>query len=314
MNDVIDSQPGEIFAAGIDGGGSKTQASLARRNQSGEYFVLGRGTAGPTNLRSLAPAEAWDRCRLAVEQAFAEAGIAPRRLDGIALAMAGAGSEPIRRAFETEVMRASAIPRVVVTHDARPLIAGGTGGDSGIALIAGTGSMAYCRTEAGTEDRCGGWGYLFGDEGSGYALAIAGLRAAVTAWDGRGEPTELLRALRDWIGESDIMSWPTLLQSRSRRDVAEGAGIVIDVAAGGDAAANRLVDQAAGDLARLITTLQRRCFGNVPVDLVFAGSLLVRNESMQQRVLRRFISQGGRPRGLRTIEHPADGALCLLDG
>ena len=41
----------------------------------------------------------------------------------------------------------------------------------------------------GRTARAGGWGPLLGDEGSGYAIALAGLRAAARRCDGRAPAT-----------------------------------------------------------------------------------------------------------------------------
>jgi glucosamine kinase len=56
--------------------------------------------------------------------------------------------------------------RVVVLHDAR-LVLAAAGQDEGVALIAGSGSVAYARDGRGREARAGGWGWLLGDVGSG---------------------------------------------------------------------------------------------------------------------------------------------------
>jgi N-acetylmuramic acid 6-phosphate etherase len=300
------------FLVGVDGGGSKTEAALGRCTAGGAIEVVARGTAGPANLRSMSAAAAWNECRHAIAEAFAAAGLASQPVAGIALAMAGAGSEPHREAFAQQVTGSGIAPRVVVTHDARPLIAGGTRGDCGIALIAGTGSLAYCRSHQGEELRCGGWGPLIGDEGSGYALAIGALRSAVAAWDGRGEATELLPRLRDWLGEAEIAQWPTRLQTWDRRQIAQGARIVSEAAAEGDTVASRLLDQTAAELANHLLTLWRRAFLEQPTELVFAGGLLVASERLRHRVLQRFGAGGGIIGATQVAEHPADLALQLL--
>ena len=55
----------------------------------------------------------------------------------------------------------------------------------------GQGPIVYGINADGKEARASGWGYLLGDEGSGYDIAIKGLRAVARAADGRGRPTEL---------------------------------------------------------------------------------------------------------------------------
>src|SRR5207302_776208 len=76
-------------------------------------------------------------------------------------------------------------------EDAALLLAAGTPEGWGVAVVAGTGSMAFARAADGRTARAGGWGPLLGDEGSGYAIALAGLRAAARSADGRAQVTPL---------------------------------------------------------------------------------------------------------------------------
>jgi hypothetical protein len=114
---------------GVDGGGSKTQAVIGRRDIDGKIVVLSYGIAGPANIQTVSAQQAWDQCRLAIDRAFAELGGTPDELDAAAFAMAGEGSLPHRKAFIHEIERSGVVKRLVVTHDARPLIAGGTPDD-----------------------------------------------------------------------------------------------------------------------------------------------------------------------------------------
>lgn len=301
------------YLVGVDGGGSKTQAVIGRRDIDGKIVVLSYGIAGPANIQTVSAQQAWDQCRLAIDRAFAELGGTPDELDAAAFAMAGEGSLPHRKAFIHEIERSGVVKRLVVTHDARPLIAGGTPDDCGIAMIAGTGSFAFCRNPRGVEDRCGGWGYLYGDEGSGYSLAIAGLRAGVMAADGRAAATELLPALCDWIGETDARKWLPILRRWAPEQVAAAAGVVCRIAMQGDDEASRLV-QAAGDaLSHHLITLWRRQFDQAPVHLVLTGGLLIAEQGLRDRVLAGFTKAGGHCAGCRLIDRPVDTVLHLLD-
>ena len=303
---------GGPLLVGVDGGGTKTEAVVGRRTATGELEILGSGSAGPANLQTFSAEQAWEQCLLAIDRACAGLGGVPDRMEAAAFAMAGEGSPPHRQAFVNVLEGSGRLGRFVVTHDARPLIAGGTPNDSGIALISGTGSFAFCRTEQGLEDRCGGWGYLYGDEGSGYALAIAGLRAAVLADDGRGEPTELVAALADRIGEPDIRRWLSGLRQWPPEKVAAVAGVVCRVAFDGDPVANSLVDRTAEELARHLITLWRRRFADRGVHIVLTGGLLVAEEPIRQRLMTEFARLGGSCTGFRVVERPVETVLHLL--
>ena len=76
--------------------------------------------------------------------------------------------------------------RVTVVHDTR-LVLAAAGLEAGIALIAGTGSVAYGRANNGREAMAGGWGWLLGDEGSGAWLVREAAREVLRRADA-GEP------------------------------------------------------------------------------------------------------------------------------
>ncbi len=325
-------EPGRVaddngpFLIGIDGGGTKTEAVIGRRIETGDadhnaagcsdpfagLQILARGTAGPANLQSVSADQAWHQCRTAIVAAFDSLHLPVGQIDAVALAMAGEGSRPHREAFVAVVQRVGLAARVIVTHDARPLIAAGTPNDCGVALIAGTGSFAYCRTAEGVEDRCGGWGYLYGDEGSGYAIAAAGLRAAVRAADGRGEPTDLLTAFGHWLDEPTATAWLPRLRTWNPEQLAGGAKVVLEVAARGDAVANALIDRAADHLARHLKALWDRRFAGKPVNLALTGGLLIGDPTLRERVLNHFVQRGGVVGEYRVITHPVDTVLTLL--
>ena len=65
--------------------------------------------------------------------------------------------------------------------------AGSLGLSSGINLVAGTGSIAYGRNDAGEEARAGGWDERFSDEGSCYWLGMKSLELFSKESDGRAE-------------------------------------------------------------------------------------------------------------------------------
>ncbi len=68
-------------------------------------------------------------------------------------------------------------------HDTPIAHAGALGGRSGVIVIAGTGSVVYSRNDEGRSCTLGGWGFLFGDEGSAFAIARDALAILMRAQD-----------------------------------------------------------------------------------------------------------------------------------
>ena len=102
---------------------------------------------------------------------------------GACLGMSGVDREPEKLRWSEAATRLLRIDlsRVRVSNDAVTALASGTGGRlEGISLIAGTGTIAL-GMHAGLSVRAQGWGPVLGDEGSGYAVGQAALRAVARA-------------------------------------------------------------------------------------------------------------------------------------
>ncbi len=166
----------DLFA-GIDGGQSSTVATIGDR--SGR--VLGRGVAGPADEVG----QAADSTRLrdalaaALAAALESAGL-PRDAEFAEIVAGISGYEGRVAGLAPNLPSRS----VHLMHDAPVAHAGAFGGTGGAVVIAGTGSVAYVGDGAAAGATYGGWGYLFGDEGSAFWLAREAVAESMRGVDG----------------------------------------------------------------------------------------------------------------------------------
>jgi N-acetylglucosamine kinase-like BadF-type ATPase len=291
---------------GIDGGGTKTRAVAA----AADGQILADLTAEGCNINRFGWARVWavlsdlfDKIRGAVP--------APEEISGVYLGMAGVDREEDRARMGAWVQNEWPGVRTAVEHDALPALVGGTGTREGIVLIAGTGSIAFGIDRAGNECRVGGWGYLIGDEGSGYDIGRRGLQAVMKSHDGRLPQTMLTGLLLDHYGleEPSALIPLAYAESFSRDRMAEVARFVFAAAKAGDRVCGQLLDHASEDLGELVDVLLGRLqFVERPVPVVLTGGLFHPGSLLTERVRRRLepavtVVQSPRP--------PVAGALLL---
>ncbi|MGD9099948.1 MAG: BadF/BadG/BcrA/BcrD ATPase family protein [Anaerolineae bacterium] len=264
---------------GVDGGGSKTRALAADLGG----HVLGRGSAGPSNYHAVGVEAAYAALNTAIAAALTDAGTSTAaRLAAICLGLAGMGRPgdlPIVEAWAKA--RYPGIPLNVVS-DAQLVLAAGTPEGWGIALISGTGAMAYGADRAGRTARSGGWGYVLGDEGSGYAIGLAALRAVARAADGRAPSTALTAAvLGHWSLQSPQDLVKRVYQSATQRtDVAGLAALVHATAKEGDAVARAILRDAGYELALTASAVARSLELTEAIPCALAGSVLVYGQAV----------------------------------
>lgn len=237
---------------GVDGGGSGCRAVLV----DGEGRELARAAGGPAvaDGRPDGPtvAAVGRVCRTILERAGLSTPVA-----ALWAGLAGAGRESSRGGVEDGLRALQIARRVRVGTDVDAAFQDAFGEGPGLLLLAGTGSVGRGRGPGGSKVRVGGWGPVLGDEGSGYALGLEGLREVVRAADGRGPDTRLTETLLADLGVATggsgdevghrVVEW---IAGASRDEVARLAPRVVETATEGDLVAATLVAGAVDALVR----------------------------------------------------------------
>jgi N-acetylglucosamine kinase-like BadF-type ATPase len=256
---------------GVDGGQSGTTALMG--DETGR--ILGQGSAGPCN--HAAAGEGREKLERAVRQSVGEAcrkaGLDPDTVRFAVACFGMSGGPEDKGVILAAILRADTL---VVTTDAVTALAGATESGQGIVTIAGTGSIAFGRNDAGKTARAGGWGYVFGDEGGAFDIARHAARAALRVDEGWGPPTSLRDAFVEATGSASANEmlhrfysdeWP-----RSR--VATLAPLVDHAAAGGDGVALQILNGAAIQLASLAASVRGQLWkAGEPVDVAYVGGV-----------------------------------------
>lgn len=238
--------------AGIDGGQSSSTAAIADENGR----ILGRGAAGPadeigqgrdsTRLR--------DALATALAGAMANAGLsADTQFAAIAAGISG---------YEGRVYGAPPqLPSqaVLLVHDTENAHAGALAGEAGTIAIAGTGSVAFARSEHGVTALLGGWGFLFGDEGSAFWLAREALSAAMRDRDA-GEDNELGALALAHFNKPSLRAIARAFYAGEicRADLAAFSGAIVHAAERGNGAAMQSLRGGAHALAALAKQAMRQ--------------------------------------------------------
>jgi N-acetylglucosamine kinase-like BadF-type ATPase len=289
--------------AGIDGGQSSTTAVIA--DERGR--ILARGRGGPAD--EVAQGADSTRLRDALSSALGDAmreGQLPRDARFAAVVAGISGYEG------TVYGRAPELPTDSLTlmHDTPIAHAGALGGGAGVVVIAGTGSVAYAADERGESALTGGWGYLFGDEGSAFALARSVVADAMRACDA-GEESPLAPVALSFFNLPSLrkISRAFYTGGITRSKFAEFASAIVQHAESGDPFASRYVEDAAHALVRIAMQAADRARLDAP-RVAFTGGML-QSALMRERIAHWMRELLPRARHIAPLHDAAAGALLL---
>ncbi len=295
---------------GIDGGQTSTKAVVM--DDSGR--LLGAGRGGPANhIREPGGIE---RIRQSLRDAISEArnsaGIGDSSVVCAYLGMTG-GSAQMEELCRPVVL-GMGVERMELGHDSLIALYSVTFGKPGVVVIGGTGSVGFGRDARGHSARTGGWGYIFGDEGSGYWIAVRALNASARASDGIDPQTNLLDYLCRALKVSTLAEIHALVYSaaHSRPDVAAFASAVCEAAVGGDSVAQRILEDAGEELGRLaVGVLKSLGFDNEPVTVGMAGGVFTAGQLVIDSFTRTVRAEAPLADVTLPLTPPAVGAALL---
>ncbi len=228
---------------GIDGGGTRTRASIVNENR-----ILAFAESGSIKRLRVGAVVAEQNLRALLAEVFKQAGVStlPAACAGVASA-----TMPGVREWITAVFADFSIERSEVVGDEVIALDSAFKGGPGILQIAGTGTNCIGRAPDGGRESAGGWSSRLGDEGSGYWIGLHAIRRALNAYD-REEPTRVLEVVGGIWGTSTIDELVNLGDSTPGPDFAALAPAVCQLADEGDAVALDVLQQAASDLTGFV--------------------------------------------------------------
>jgi len=293
---------------GVDGGGSKTRVMVG--TAEGEVLVT---LDGPKS--AVTPGQAAHSADVIgdlVTRALAEiaqpGAILPKVLY---CGVAGAGRDEERKALHAALDAKELAEEVVIDSDGLIAMYDALEDRAGILLVVGTGSIAYGRSPAGEVVRCGGWGPVFGDEGSGGWIGRRALGIVAASSDGREPPTALLFPILAATQCEDVQDLIPWAAAANARDFASLVPVVFSTAGAGDPRANALLTLAAEELVLHVRALSRQLFTDerAGVTVAFSGGLMERGSPLRKRLEQRLKSAvpGAQVRAEEVL--PVRGAL-----
>lgn len=305
------------FVVGIDGGGTSTTAwvSLASGLSDPMAKPLGKATTGSSNSRrSVSVEQAFDNIELAVNQACQAGGIPRQSLSVAVLALAGCDRAEDKLAYASLAEQRNLAEFVSVENDGVPLLALAARTGPAVAIVSGTGSIGIARDADGIIRRSGGWGYLFGDEGSGFGLGVDALRAVAQADDGRGNTTKLTAAVCEFYNvekPQDLIS-AVYDDPAHQQSVAKLASNVIKLSDAGDPVATQIVERGKHELLTLLMSLvEKSRLQTESFSLALAGGVFVHSESWFGGFESAARAAWPQIANVNLVENPVSGAVIL---
>ncbi len=247
------------FYLGIDGGGSKTTAVVF--NEKGEFICKACGES--INYYSVGI----ENARKAMADIIKS--MPQKSFDCTVIGMSALNE----RASDEEIERfcSGIIDSKKTIMDSDLYVALEAMDENGecAVVISGTGSMALHRKEDGTIRHAGGWGYILGDEGSGYSIGLSGIKAAIRSYENYGEKSALIDECLRYFSTDNIYDLIDLYYDKtvSRKVTAAFAKNVISLAESGDKTAKSIIKSEAKLLSETVISLLYGVKKDIPIGL-----------------------------------------------
>jgi N-acetylglucosamine kinase-like BadF-type ATPase len=296
-----------VHVLGIDAGGTKTVCQLV--TERGDLLAETRG--GGANLQAVGELQVEKALHDVMEEALDDRGIVPA---AICLGIAGVDRPEDAQIVRGIMKRIGYKAKVLIVNDALVALEAGAPDQPGVVVIAGTGSIAYGRNAEREAARAGGWGYVLGDEGSGYWIGRAALRAVLREADRRGPQTRLTALLLEYFKVHHAQDLIHEVYHRMLRptEIASLALSVQTAFKAGDAVAIGILRAAANELESSALSVARRLdLVGTPFPFILAGGMFRALPWLHEELDRRLkLASPGSTVQLLDIE-PAVGAARL---
>lgn len=273
------------YIIGIDGGGTKTALKLA--DTDGNLILTNEG--GPCNINSMGKEYVQKMLKDLMEDTLEKAKITKNQIKVLCIGTAGVDRPEDKKIMEDIIRSTGFEGKSVITNDAETALFGGVGGDEGVIVISGTGSICFGRNSSGESKRAGGWGHIIGDEGSGYYIGISAINHIARAYDGIEEKTIMSDLILEHLKLENATGLINYVyrSGAGKSEIASLAKFVDEAYKQGDNAAEEILLKAAFELfmcAKAVIDYLK--IDKKEATLAVNGSVIVKNECVSSEFKR----------------------------
>lgn len=292
----------EIFL-GIDGGGTKTAFIL---EVAGEQKTCVEKTI---HLSQASREEFKKRLENGINKLTSSFGISPEDISHSFAAIPGYGQYPEHEDFIAETFKEILkSDRFSLGNDCLNAWAGSLGGEPGINLILGTGSIGFGLDDRGESLICGGWGHIIGDEASGHYIGMKILNYFTKISDDRLEKSYLYDYVKEKMGIKNDFDIISKVESMSRDEVAALSVGLAELIEEDDPYAIKILDEAADEAGLVINTLARRLNFDGPIKVSYSGGVFKLGDVFLDKIRQRVEADIDI---VKPLYDPTTGALIL---
>jgi len=270
------------FILSVEGGGTKTSALLTDdQGQLISRLVFGPGNASLLNENQL----------LKLFKGIKEGFGSDKKIRAAGFCMAGVINPSVKNKVLVAAQKTWKAEHLFVSHDLTSALYAAHGDGEGVVAISGTGSCVFGKRN-GRESKSGGWGHLIGDHGSGYFIALSGLRTAIEVYDAEGETDSLGGELLRALCMNDPREFVAWIQSAEKNEVAALCKCVFRAAALKNKGAQGIMLSAATHIAVDVLNILKKLGFKGPVPLGLHGGVFDASPEFKSFVLKEIVKKG----------------------
>ena len=222
------------YLVGVDGGGSGTRIIVTDK----KFNILASAQGDPSALGQ-GIEKSWRSIVDTLASAFHYGNIPVPMLSecAIGLGLSGANNVIWKNEF---YMRNPGFKNILVDTDGFTTLLGAHGGNPGVIVAVGTGSVGMVMNKDGIRKDVSGWGFPAGDEASGAWLGLKAAAITQKTLDGRRSPSTLSELVLKFCGKepAHFLTW---LGNAGQNSFAKLAPLVFQSAATDPDAKNLLI-------------------------------------------------------------------------
>ena len=185
------------YYLGIDGGGTRTTAAVSDENGNIRFKAVGKSI----NFYSVGMEKARENLKNIINDIYENIG--EIKFESAFIGCSALDNEATKNTITALCDGVIKTEKIGMNSDVYVALASSGEDKCRVVAICGTGSIVMGIDESGNVKTKGGWGHIFGDEGSAYSIAVNALKASAMLYD-EGKITPLVKKAEEFFGVEDL--------------------------------------------------------------------------------------------------------------